>query len=123
MRSKITYFYLPIRYSMIDSRNQHFELEGASDLIQTEELGSTYSDDARDYQRIEGTNIYRAIIPGGEPSNFFIKVLKESDPLFNFDLAYFVISDDESLYVSDLVRLKNDLVPVFVDSKVLRLER
>lgn len=123
MRYKIIYFYLSLRYDMIDSRIQHFELEGASDLIQSEDLSSTYSDDARDYRRIEGTDIYRATIPGGEPSNFFIKVLKESDPLFNFDLAYFIITDDDDIDFSKLMNLKYKLVPMFVDPSILRLKR
>ena len=112
MRYKVIYFYLPMNYAMIGSRIHHFEIESESSII-SEHPGSVYSDDFRDYNKVDNTDIYRSTTTD-YPSNFFVKILKESDPMFNFDHAYEVLSDEA--YISMIVSQ-------FVDGRVLSMER
>jgi hypothetical protein len=133
MRYKVIEFYLPMSYAMIGSRIHHFEIESfyfkvshfeiesVSSII-SEHPGSVYSDDARDYYRIDNTDIYRATTTG-YPSNFFVKIVVESDPMFNFDYAYNILNDDDIHLNIDIGVYKGVLVPQFVDSSVLNLPR
>lgn len=106
---------------MIGSRIYHFEIESESSII-SEHPGSVYSDDFRDYNKVGNTDIYRASTTD-YPSSYFIKILKESDPMFNFDHAYEVLSDESmALYLDEKVHV-NILVEQFVDSSVLNMER
>ena len=120
MRYKITYFYLPLYYDMIGSRIHHFELDGESSVI-TEHPGNSYSDDSRDYFLIEGSkDIYRSYIPGGEYSNWFIRIVAESDPVFNFDIAY-LMGDEDEIFNRDRETYGSSLVPLLLEDKILRM--
>ena len=120
MRFKITYFYLPLYYDMIDSRIHHFELDGESSVI-TEHPGASYSDDSRDYVLIKGSEgVYRSYIPGGEYSNWFIRIVAESDPAFNFDFAY-LMGDGDEVFNRDRETYSASLVPLLLEDKILRM--
>lgn len=124
MRYKVIYFYLPMNYAMIGSRIYHFEIESESSII-SEHPGPVYSDDFRDYYRVDNTDIYRASTTD-YPSNFFVKIVEESDPMFNFDYAYGVCSDADMVFhpsYSDEKIYTNILVEQFIGSRVLSMER
>lgn len=121
MRYKVIEFYLPMNYAMIGSRIHHFEIESVSSII-SEHPGSVYSDDARDYSRMGNTDIYRSTTTD-YPSNFFVKIIEESDPQFNFDYAYTVLNDEDIHLSLDRGAYNGVLVPRFVDSSVLNLPR
>lgn len=124
MRYKVIYFYLPMNYAMIGSRIHHFEIESESSII-SEHPGSVYSDDFRDYYRVDNTDIYRASTTD-YPSNFFVKIVEESDPMFNFDYAYGVCNDADMVFYpsySDEKIYTNILVEQFIGSRVLSMER
>jgi len=121
MRYKVIYFYLPMTYAMIGSRIYHFEIESESSII-SEHPGSVYSDDFRDYNRVGDTDIYRSSTTD-YPSNFFVKIVEESDPAFNFDYAYEVCDDvDMVLYLDEKIYV-NILVEQFIGSRILSMER
>jgi len=121
MRYKVIYFYLPMNYAMIGSRIHHFEIESESSII-SEHPGSVYSDDFRDYNKVGNTDIYRSTTTD-YPSNFFVKIVEESDPMFNFDHAYGVCNDADMVFNSDEKIYTNILVEQFIDSRVLSMER
>jgi hypothetical protein len=121
MRYKVIYFYLPLFYDMIGSRIHHFDMSEGSSLL-TEHPGNIYSDDARDYFLIEGSkDIYRVSTPENPHSNWFVKIVEESDPLFNFDMAYLLGYEDDVNMNINLETYGPSLVPQFVDDKVLRM--
>ena len=106
---------------MIGSRIYHIEIESGSSII-SEHPGSVYSDDFRDYNKVDNTDIYRASTTD-YPSNFFVKIVEESDPMFNFDYAYGVCGDADMVFYSDEKIYTNILVEQFIGSRVLSMER
>lgn len=121
MRYKIIYFYLPLYYDSIGSRIHHFEIEKGSYIV-TEHPGDSYNDDARDYALIKGSSgVYRVYISGGSLANWFIKIVEESDPMFNFDMAYLLGTDDELTMEHFVETYCSSLVPLFLEDKILRM--
>jgi len=98
MRYKVIYFYLPTYKSpkLIGSSIQHFTLTHEPYVYSSsEEPGSEYSGPAKTYGRLGNTNIYRAYNATTSPSSFYVKIIAESDPLFNIDYAFWLGTDEE----------------------------
>ena len=130
MRYKAIYFYLPMNQAMLGSRIHHFEVRVDMTAILPEHPGPVYTEvgvsdrDGR-YDRLGNTDIYRSFTTD-YPSNFFVKIVEESDPMFNFDWAYIALFDEDVFSgVSDLIErtYTNLLVPQFVGDRVLNMER
>ena len=121
MRYKVIYFYLPMTYAMIGSRIHDFEIESEPSII-SEHPGSVYSDDFRDYSKVDNTDIYRDSTTD-YPSNFFVKIVEESDPMFNFDYAYGGCNGADMVFNSGEKIYTNILVEQFIGSRVLSMER
>jgi hypothetical protein len=47
------------------------------------------------YGRLGNTNVYRAYNATTTPSSFYVRIIAESDPLFNFDYAFWLGTDEE----------------------------
>jgi len=85
--------------------------------------GDVFSDEIDDYYRQGNTNIYRKRIAGGSYTNRFVKVVKESDPFFNFDISYELICNDNFPNISiGVYEYKGHIVPQFVGNDLLTQE-
>ena len=132
MRYKLIHFYLPLHHSIIDYRIKHFAF-GRADIT-TERPGSTIEEEVVGksdivYNNISGTDVYESFIYRGgrektdERSNWFIKVIAESDPLFNLDilgsepLSY---SDDDTLELN-IANTISHVLPQFLGEFILWL--
>lgn len=125
MRYKLIHFYLPLHSSIIDYRIRHYAF-GRADIT-TERPGSTIYKGDIDYTNIPGTDVYESFIyrmgktKTDERSNWFIKVIAESDPLFNLDilgsepLAY---SDDDTLELN-IANTISHVLPQFLGEFIL----
>jgi len=131
MRYKLIHFYLPLHQKSILSRVRGFDFgvpSGGYDVT-TERPGSTITEDNRDYNNIPGTDTYTSYILSNrfmdkKHSNWFVKVIAESDPLFNLDimgtqLYSFVLGDALMLKGDSIVRI---MLPQYLGDEVLSIE-
>lgn len=132
MRYKIISFYFPLHYINTGLRIHHFEMDGAyheKSFIITKLPGDSYSDDVgRDYTLIEGSNgVYRAYRPAlstgaPRPTSWFIKIVSESDPKFNFDIAHMIGSMDELFDNRDQELYSDSIVPLFLEREIIQMK-
>ena len=134
MRYKLIYFYLPLEQYLSGSRIANFDIiddgEGAS--ITTSKPGSTISDDDRDYYSIDGIpNVYESekLIFGHNNkriwvrANWFVKVVEESDPLFNFDLLFLIRYSEDNNLDANIDSVIDHVVPQFLGRSLLNIGR
>lgn len=121
MRYKVIYFYLPMNYAMVGSRIQHFSFSDEPSII-SEYPGSDYEDDSRNYFRLGNTDVYRAYSTD-YPSSFFVKIIEESDPLFNIDYAWWAGTDEDICKHIGADIYNPLIVPMIVDDEILNMQR
>jgi len=131
MRYKLIYFYLPLEQSPASgSRIANFNILDIP-VITTSKPGPTISDDDRDYYSIAGMpNVYESeqlVLVNNtrtwRRSNWFVKVLEESDPFFNIDLLYSnLYSEDNDLH-TNIDTTAGHLVPLFLGRSLLNIGR
>jgi hypothetical protein len=131
MRYKLIYFYLPLEQSPASgSRIANFNILDIP-VITTSKPGYTISDDDRDYYSIDGIpNVYESeqlVLVNNtrtwRRSNWFVKVLEESDPFFNIDMIFSnQYSEDIDLNIN-IDTVIGDLVPQFLGRSLLNIGR
>lgn len=139
MRYKIINFYLPVQCSHIDDRLQYFTYENRR--IVTKHPGNIYEDEdgyfgwsLPTYVRLGNSEFYRVKSSNNSQMNtltkLFIKVIPESDPMFNFDILYNLgfhedFNFDINLPYGDIFRMAytNNIVGQFLGEKMLRIAK
>jgi len=131
MRYKLIYFYLPLElYPTSGARTANFNILDIP-VITTSKPGPTISDDDRDYYSIDGIpNVYESeqlVLVNNtrtwRRSNWFVKVLEESDPFFNIDMIFSnQYSEDIDLNIN-IDTVIGDLVPQFLGRSLLNIGR
>ena len=130
MRYKLIYFYLPLeQYPTFGSRITNFDIVRDS-VITTSKPGPTISDDDRDYYSIDSIpNVYESekLIFGHNNkrtwvrANWFVKVLEESDPLFNFDLLYSNLYSEITELHTNVTVTVGHVIPQFLGRSLLNI--
>lgn len=132
MRYKLIYFYLPLEQYSTASRIANFDIVHTA-VVTTSKPGSTISDDDRDYYSIAGIpGVYESerlafIHDTNEKkwfrSNWFVKVVEESDPLFNFDLLYSNLYDEIIELHTNISITVGHVIPQFLGKSLLKIGR
>lgn len=133
MRYKLIHFYLPLEHYLTStgSRIANFEVIDVTSVT-TSKPGSAISDDDRDYYSIDGIpNVYESekLIFGHNNkriwvrANWFVKVVEESDPLFNFDLLYLNRYSEDNNLAANIDIVIGHVVPQFLGRSLLNIGR
>ena len=107
MRYKAIELYIPKVYPVKDSQMYHSEIADIVILTKPHNPLKVYSDDARDYYPVPGTDLYRARIPQKFTSDqnsrsfWFIKIVPETDPMFNIDVFFKSFDEIEDMVSRD----------------------
>lgn len=127
MRYKAIYFYLPIHLSQIGARTHLFNIDSEPQIIPVSSVdGENYnSPEGYHYYRVGSTDIFRlSYYDYTSQSSSFVKIVKETDPMFNFDYATILCVDDNALHNHNILKEGfEELVARFVDKEVLDLKR